>query len=273
MAKKSHKNWYRNQHRRKSDDTQKPVQPTVTDEGKEYMEAGLDAVQLGRDLAGGAMDEVAAGARDMTRAIDSAVVADRLGTLSKVAASAGVNDIAQGTELMLASEDVAAMSAAVGLMSLDDLQSGLHVGRIAGELETISQVLSVLEMPVVAAILVDRSLQLQEIATNTVLQAAASHGLSEVMNAAGKQLGEMGEEEMDEGLLRVAAAKVAKQRAEELEAQSVELGIKGMTEIANAAQTVELATEVANQGIEAVAVGSAQMASGKQVVEYELELE
>ena len=278
---------YKNQHRRsqnnrgtakqskkqtvhKSAKQEKQDQQVMVEQGQRNVQAGVMEIGLARDVADGAMAEVAAGASNVTRAVDAAVVADRLGTLSNVVAAAGVNDIAQGADLMMASDDVQAMSAAVGLMSLGDLESGLHLGRMAGELDTIAQVVAKLEMPMLAAILEDRSIELQDIATTTVLRSASTRGLSELMSATGKELNAMGETEMDEGVLRVAAAEIAQQRADELEYESVSLGIQGAAELADAAQAMDVAAEVANEGVARVAVGSAQMVGDKRVEEIEL---
>lgn len=98
--------------------------------------------------------------------------------------------------MLMASEDVEAMSALVGLMSLGDLDRGLELGRMAGELGTISDVVDTLEMPVLSAVLGDRGRRLQEIAVDVILRAAATQGLADLMDATGQQLAEMGIEEI-----------------------------------------------------------------------------
>ena len=78
-----------------------------------------------------------AAASDLTRAVDAEVVADRLGVLANVVGEAGVTDIAEGAEMLMASDEVQAMSAAVGLISLGDLDRRFEIVGIAGELQTI----------------------------------------------------------------------------------------------------------------------------------------
>ena len=99
-----------------------------------------------------------------TRAVDAAVVADRLSTLSEIVETAGIDDISQGADLLAHSEDVAAMSAIVGLMSYSDIERGLELARMAGELRAISDVTHALEMPVLTAVLADRGERLQQVA-------------------------------------------------------------------------------------------------------------
>ena len=158
-------------------------------DGLDEVDAGLDALEIAGDVAAVAGAEAMAAASDLTRAVDAEVVADRLGTLADVVGAAGVTDVAEGAELLMASEDVGAMGAAVGLMSLGDLDRGLELSRIAGELQTLSDVVDTLEMPVLSAVLNDRGLLLQEISVDVILRAAAERSLSALMEATGLKSG------------------------------------------------------------------------------------
>ena len=86
-----------------------------------------------------------------------------------VVGEAGVDDLAEGAELLMAADDVDAMSAAVGLMGVGDLERGLELGRLAGELQTIGDVVDALEMPVLSAVLGDRGWRLQQIAVDVII--------------------------------------------------------------------------------------------------------
>ena len=162
--------------------------------------------------------------------MDAEVVADRLATLSDLVGVAGVNDISEGVELLSASDDVDAMSAMVGLMSLGDVERGLELGRVAGELMTIANVVDELDMPILSAVLDDRGMQLQNIATDVILRAAAERSLASLMAATGQQIGEMGEVEIEEGVLRTAASDIAAERSAELAAAGVGLAVRGAVE-------------------------------------------
>ncbi len=129
----------------------------MADEGLNEMIAGAEDIRLARDLADTATAEAMLGASDITRAVDAGIVADRLSVLSDVVAAAGVNDINQGAELIAAADDVNAVSAAVGLMTVDDLDKGLELGRISGELRILGKIVGKLEMPVLSAVLGERS--------------------------------------------------------------------------------------------------------------------
>ena len=187
------------------------------------------------------------------------MVADRLSTLADVVADAGVDDLVEGAELLMASDDVQAMSAAVGLMSLGDLDLGLELSRMAGELQTLSDVVYTLEMPVLAAVLGDRGQSLQEIGADVILRAAAERSLSALMEATGLQIAELGEGEMDEGALRLAASDLAAERAGELAAAGLLLGLRGEAELEDAADDADLAADIAAEGVAEIAEGAADL--------------
>jgi hypothetical protein len=86
------------------------------------------------------------------------VVAERVSTLSEIVEAAGVTDVAEGLEMLEASEDVDLMGAMVGLMSADDLERGLELARMAGELWSVGNVVDLLEMPVLSAFLASRGI-------------------------------------------------------------------------------------------------------------------
>ena len=182
------------------------MEEIVTEElavdGEIDMAIGADELDDARDVAAVGVVAAAAAASDLTRAVDAEVVAERLATLSDLVGAAGINDISEGVDLLSAADDVDAMSAMVGLMSLGDVERGLELGRVAGELMTIANVVDELDMPILAAVLDDRGMQLQDIATDVILRAAAERSLAHLMAATGRQIGEMGETEIEEGVLR-----------------------------------------------------------------------
>ncbi len=187
------------------------------------------------------------------------MVAGRLGVLSKVVADAGENDITQGEDLLTAAEDVEAMSAVVGMMSLGDAERGLALGRVAGELSTLANIVDELEMPILAAILDDRGALLQGMAVEIILRAAAERGLSQLMAATGGQIADMGVNEIDEGLLRVAASDMAAERSAELAAAGADLADRGAVEMAVAGAAADLADDLESEGVTDVEIGAAEL--------------
>lgn len=202
---------------------------------------GEEEINFTQQLREAAAAQAKMAASDLTRAVDAEVIADRLATLSAIVGVAGINDVEQGAELIAASEDVEAISAAVGLMTVDDLDRGLELGRMAGELEVLSRIVDDLEMPVLSALLGSRGERLTQIAADTILRAAASRSLTELIEATGRRIGDLGVEEIDEGVLRMAASDIAANRSAELSAAGLALGLRGAVEMNLAADGEELA--------------------------------
>ena len=223
---------------------------------------GAEELDEAADAAAFAVGATAAAASDLTRSVDAGIVAERLSTLSEMVGVAGINDVSQGIDMLTASDDVEAMSAVVGMMSLGDLDRGLELSRLAGELSTIAEVVAILEMPVLATVLDDRGDQLQDIAVDVILRAGAERGLASLMAATGQQIAEMGEEEIDEGVLHMAASDIAAERSDELAAASVLLGIRGAVEGAAAGAAADLAGDLAADGVADVALGAAELSAG-----------
>ena len=224
---------------------------------------GMDEVAVARGIAVDATAEAAAGAAHITRGVDATIVADRLATLSDVVGVAGVTDIAEGAELISTAEDVEAVSAVVGLMSVGDLDRGLELGRLSGEIRVISDVIGTLRMPVIAAVLSNRGRRLQNIAVDVLLRAAATRSLSKLIDATGQRISEMGEQEMDEGALRLAAADITASRAAELGAMGMEAGLQGIEELEAAGDELDFARSLSNEGISDIAEGSAELGSAE----------
>ena len=234
-------------------------------EGSELESAGIQTLQDAGDVMRVGAVATAVAASDLTRAVDAAVVADRLSTLSGIVETAGIDDISQGADLLAHSEDVEAMSAIVGLMSYGDLERGLELARMAGELRAISDVTDALKMPVLTAVLADRGERLQQVAVEVILQAAATRSLSHVIADTGRMIGDLGENEIDEGVVRIAASEAAAQRAEELAAASDLLAARGTVAAGVAVTAGDMVREMVVEGASDLAAGAADMASSEEL--------
>ena len=186
-------------------------------------------------------------------------MASRLAKLSDVVGVAGVNDIERGAQLIAASEDVETISAAVGLMTVDDLDKGLELGRLSGELQVLGNIVGQLEMPVLSAVLSDRGKRLAEIAGDTILRAAASRSLTDLIDATGQRISDLGVNEIDEGVLRVAASDIAADRSADLDAAGFVLGVRGLAKLADAEEDANLAEALEELGTEEYATGAAEL--------------
>jgi len=176
---------------------------------------GLEDLEVARAAGGIGVAAVAAGASDLTRAADAAVVAEKVQQLSDLVGAAGIVDVAEGADMLMKGGDVRAMGAIVSLMSQEELERGLELARLAGELWTVSEVLSMLDMPVLADFLEARGEHLQDIAVDQLLRYTGTRALAGAMKETAKDIEAMGENEVAEGLVRVAASQVAAPLIEE----------------------------------------------------------
>ena len=93
-----------------------------------------------------------------------------------------------------------------------------------------------------------RSSDLQEVAADTIVRAAGSPALSQVIAAKGLEIEEMGIEEAAEGLTRLAASEALAERSEQLAAAGVLLGVEGAAEVETALDEADLAREIGGAG-------------------------
>ena len=139
------------------------------------------------------------------------------------------------------------------------LERGLELARLAGELWAVSDVVDLMEMPVLSAFLEDRSEQLQEIAMDEILQAAGERALSHLMAATGAEIRELGANEVAEGVVRGVAAAAMADRAEELAEAGAVLAEEGLEELAVADAAGDVAQDLAAEGVADVAEGAADL--------------
>ena len=218
-------------------------------QGAERLDAAAELSEVGNVLT-------AQGASDLTRAVDAKVVSDRLDVLSGAVAAAGVVDIAEGAAILAASDDVNVLSALVGMASEGDIEDALAMARISGELRAASDILAELRMPVFAKFLADRSEKLHDMSVKEVHDAVASKGVSELMESAGARIGDLGENEVMEGVTRLDVAAAGAARAEAMAKASKELAEKGVEEIIVAGEVEKAAQEEALKGAKEIAAGS-----------------
>ena len=126
------------------------------------------------------------------------------------------------------------MGAIVGLMSQEELDRGLELARLAGELWTVGDLAEVLDMPVLARI--PRSAR-HAPARDRRRAVAALHEHARAAGAikqTGKAIEAAGENEIAEGAVRLAASAAAAERSAELAMASDILAAQGSDEFATA---------------------------------------
>ena len=165
------------------------------------------------------------------------------------------------------------MSALVGLMSFEDIEHGLELARLSGEFSAVSQIVDLMQMPVLSSFLAARGERLQEMSVEQIRLAGSTRSLARAMAATGQKIAGMGENEMAEGVARVAFSEGMAERSAALAETSEALAIKGMQEMEQAEEIAYAARDIAAEGAAEVAVGSAALGSAAAAAGFAGELE
>lgn len=232
-------------------------------EGAVTVAEGVEDLAVARVATAVGVAEVAAAASDLTRSADAAIAAERMQQLSDVVGVAGVVDVAQGVDMLLKGGNVRAMGAIVSLMSKEELDRGLELARLAGELWTVSDVVGMLDMPVLSEFLGGRGMRLREIAVDQLLRYTGTRALAGAIKQEGASIEAMGENEIVEGVVRMAASQAAAERSAELSVASDLLAMQGVDALATAAAAGEVAIAARSAGVTKIALGAEAMGAGE----------
>jgi hypothetical protein len=195
------------------------------------------------------------------------VAAERVQTLSEVVGEAGIADMAEGIDMLAKGENVKAWGAMLGMMSKQDLERGLELARVAGELATVSDVVTMLQMPVLADFLESRGTRLREAAVRVLVQFAGTRALGQAMGETGQAIQGLGEQELMEGAARVAVSDAAAQRSRELKKASEHLAQVGADKLVAAEIAGEAAKMAVEQGAVDMAEGGMKIGAGTTMEE------
>jgi len=175
------------------------------------------------------------------------------------AAAAGVRDVEQGAELLAASEDLAVQSAVVSELSADDLNRGMKLASIAGQLQATSNVMATLGMPVFADFLEDKGEELQDLAVDELLRSGATRALATAMAETGAQVGELGADEVVKGINRLAESEAMEIQSQRLAQAGTELTEEGLAEMAASQEMRQASEEMAAEGVADIATGAEEV--------------
>ena len=113
------------------------------------------------------------------------------------------------------------MSAVVGVMSEADLEHGLQLARLSGELRVAGDIVSLLELPICLDFSESRSDRVNGMAVNAVLRSTSTRVLAAAMAATGTDCASLSVENVTDGIVRLAAADALATRSGELAVESV----------------------------------------------------
>jgi hypothetical protein len=175
--------------------------------------------------------------------------------------------------MLATSDDVGVMSALVGLMSLEDVDHGLELARLAGELSVVGDIVQGLQMPILSDFLILRSASLHDMAVKQMRLAGSRRNLALAMAETSEKITGFGEDEIAEGAARLAISEGMAERSTELTVGSAILAEQGLEKIANSAVMGEIAQEITAKGVADVAKGSEALGSAEATDRFAKALE
>jgi len=120
-------------------------------------------------------------------------------------------------------------------------------------------VTEIMDMPVLSAFLAQKNEELHIIAVEAILRSTASRVLSTAMSISGAEIADLGVNEMEEGLIRLAAAEGLAERSDELAEEGADLMVAGINELEESDMLDDAAKDMAADGVADVAVGAAEL--------------
>ncbi len=204
--------------------------------------------ELATALSEGGRTVAAKSWKDMIQGVDAMAAAEAVAKLGRVVALAGAKDVLEGTKVLAASQDIACQSLAMGALSDEDLDLGLALAGIAGQLRAVTGVVDSLGTSVVAGFLDNKTEQLKQLAETVILRAGAAGSLSSMLAQTSKAVAELGEAEVAEGEAQLAVSEERAEESEELAGEGLGLMLMGMAEAVQAHDLQEEADEILAEG-------------------------
>jgi hypothetical protein len=224
--------------------------------GLDQAKEGLNKLEAGREVSNLGRGALAVGAATVTRGADEIAVAEGLSRISTVVAAAGIVDVAQGAELLEKSEDVEIQSEMVGFLSESDLEHAMGIAAIAGQMQVVADIVALRDMPVLVAFLEAKGNALHQLAVETVIKFAAGRAVAQSMAETAARVGEMGVNEVEEGMTRVGVAERAAAVSDVMAASGAQKVVQGAVEIEAGQELVQAGQALALEGVADVAAGA-----------------
>jgi hypothetical protein len=228
-------------------------------EGLDNVEEGLVDLAMAENLGDASQIMAAEAASKITRGVDASIIASRAAALGRAVGEAGSADLAEGAAMLAASDDLDVQSALIGALGAEDLADAMSMAAIAGQLGAVATVVDGLEMPILAAFLIDKSDELHDLAVESIYRSSATRALASAVGATGKDMAALGTNEMAQGLARLAISDTFAFRSEELAEEGLELTAEGLVEAAAADGMREASKDLAADAIGEIAAGSAEL--------------
>ena len=172
----------------------------------------VDRAELAKALSDGGRAVAAKSWKDMVQGVDAMAAAEAVAKLSRVVAQAGAKNVLEGAKVLAASQDIASQSLAAAALSAEDMDLGLALAGMAGQLGAVTGVVDSLGTSVIAGFLDARSEQLRRLAETVILRAGATGALARALAETSRAVADLGDGEVAEGEAELASSQARGRR-------------------------------------------------------------
>ena len=231
--------------------------------GADDLAQGAAELEVAREAAGLTVGMAVAGTSDVTRGEDMVVAAVAIDEISGVVARKGVVDTIEGEQTLQAAEDVNTLAQMARSLSAADLDRGMVLAGMSGEMTVAADVVHLIGMPVLTAFLRRKSRQLRGLAVNEIGRAMAAAAVSEGIDDLRDQLAGLGMAEVAEGMTEIVRSGELEEAAGAIAVAGAERAATGRVELELAKEAAETATDFAAAGVSDVAEGSMEVGAAR----------
>lgn len=126
----------------------------------------------------------------------------------------GIQDLDEGAVLTDISKDISALSEAAASLSLSEVQRGMELASMAGQIGMVGDTVRVMGMESLGSFLADMSLRMRALAVRDMLDSQDGRGLAREISEAGAGVAVLGDKELAAGIAELADAQDAADASE-----------------------------------------------------------
>jgi hypothetical protein len=187
--------------------------------------------------------------------------------LADLATVGGAEEMGRAEDTLEVAQDIEELTRIVRSIGRAELDRGLAIARISGELSAVSRVIAGLDMPLLAVLLDDRSAQLQAVSVETLIGSQGTRLVAGALEETAEEVELVADREAASGIARLAVGEALAARSEVLASEGLAQAAAGATEMEVGAATVAIARGAAADSALEVAAGAADAASGETELE------
>jgi hypothetical protein len=150
-------------------------------------------------------------------------------------------------------------------MSVADLDRGMELASVAGQLEAASDMMATLGMPVLATFWDAKGQQVKRVAVNMLLRAGATRALAAAIAETGVEVSDLGADEFAKRITRLAQAQELESGAQRLAQAGAELTEQGVAEMAVSQGARQASQEMRAEGVAEIATGAEEVGAAESI--------